>query len=165
MTLITDSQSPFCQAVRRLGMKKKFIAAVVLASLAFWCVPEALAATWHSGSSDLGSSVPERSARPVASSAHDHSCCPGVRSHFASLLFVMPTPAAMPCSDQHPCCAKQGRDTPPALPSANRTERRSLGALVAIVDLTHNGRTRTATKALVSNPFQSYAVRSTVLRI
>jgi len=141
-------------------MKEKFIAAVVLASLALWSVPAAFASTLHPGSS-----ISEKPAEQIAS-GRDHSCCPGFHSRIVLPLFVTPAPAEMPCGDQHPCCAKPAPQNSPALPAAGPTVRPgSEGAPVAIADQYGDGRARIAAEATGRNPFQPYSVRSTVLRI
>jgi len=140
-------------------MKKRFIAAVVLASLTLWGVPAAFASTLQPGSS-----ISEKPAEQIAS-AHDHSCCPGFHSRIVLPPFVTPAPAEMPCGEQHPCCAKPAPQNSPALPSASPTVRPgSEGAPMAVAYQYRDGRTRIAAGAAGNNPFQQYSVQSTVLR-
>lgn len=144
----------------RLRMKKRFIAAIVLASLAEWSVPVAFASAPLSRSS-----TSEKSAQQTAAT-HDASCCPGVPSRFEPPVFVTAAPAEMPCGEQHPCCAKPAPPNSPGLPAPNSTVRRgSDGAPVTIADQHRDGRPRIAAGTSGSNPFQPYSVRSTVLRI
>ena len=141
-------------------MTKRLIAAVLLASLACWTVPVALAS-----SAQTGSMMAQKSAAKPASSAPDHACCPGIHSRLVPPVFVMPSPAEIPC-DQHPCCAKQAPQDPPALPAASRTLRPgSDGAPVKVAEHELGVRTRTLAEVTNSSPFQISSIRSTVLRI
>jgi hypothetical protein len=141
-------------------MTKRLIAAVVLASLACWSVPVALAS-----SAQIGSMMAQKSAAQPASSAHDHACCPGIHSRFVPPVFVMPPPADIPC-DQHPCCAKQAPQNPPALPAASRTLRPgSDGAPVTVAEHKLGVRIRPLAEGTSNSPFQISFIRSTVLRI
>jgi hypothetical protein len=140
-------------------MKKRFIAGVVLASLALWSVPVAFASLLQPASS-----VEQKPVEP-SSSMHDHDCCPGVHSRLALPAAVIPYPAEVPC-EQHPCCAKQAPQSQPALPAAStRVRPGSEGVPVVISEQHRDGRTRAAIEATCDNPFQLYSVRSTVLRI
>jgi hypothetical protein len=140
-------------------MTKRLIAAVVLASLACWSIPVALA------SSVQISVMAQKSAAQPASGAHDHSCCPGIHSRFVPPLFVAPSPADVPC-DRHPCCAKQAPQNPPALPAASRTLRPgSDGVPVTVAEHKLGIRTRSLAGITSSSPFQISSIRSTVLRI
>jgi len=140
-------------------MKKRFIAAVVLASLALWSAPIAFASPMQ----------PETSTaqKPVepSSSTNVPDCCPGVHSRFVPPLAVIPSPAEVPC-EQHPCCAKQAPQNSPALPAASaRVRPRSEGVPVAIAEQHRDDRPGVTAEATGSNPFRLYSVRSTVLRI
>src|SRR6266567_1311464 len=106
-------------------MKNRFIAALMLACLAMWSVPGAVAAS--------SSSTAQKSGQPV--SERNHSCCPSVHSRFVPPLFVKPGPASMPCGEQHPCCARQGPENLPSLPATTRLAGRgSDGVLTTIAD-------------------------------
>jgi hypothetical protein len=137
-------------------MKKKFIAAVVLASLTLWSVPLALA------SSPL---VAAKKQATTASAMHDHSCCPGVHSRFVRFLFVVPSPAEIPC-EQHPCCVRPAPQNSAALPAAKTTIRPgSDGVSSAIADQHRDEQSRPVAESAGNNVFRSYLLRSTVLRI
>lgn len=141
-------------------MKKRFIAAVVLASVGLWSVPVALASPPQSRSS-----TEQKLAHP-SSAGHDHSCCPGVTSRFVPPLFVAPAPASIPCGDEHPCCANPGPENPPSLPAATASARPGSEAVpAAIADRHHDGRAHMAAAVSGTNSFPSYSARSTVLRI
>ena len=142
-------------------MKKRLIAAVVLVSLALMNVPVALAFPLQAGPSTTAKPV-----EPAASLGHDHSYCRRVHAKFVPMLFVTPAPAGMPCSDQHPCCAKPGPEDPPALPAASKSVRSSSEAApVTVADGHRDGRIRTAATTMSGDAFQPYSTRSTVLRI
>jgi len=137
-------------------MKKRFIAAIVLASLALWSAP---------ASAQQPSAMNAEKPARQAGSTHDHSCCPGIHSRFVPPLFVAPAPAAMPCGEQHPCCAQPAPQSSPALPAASTNLRPGSGGVaVTIAEQHRDSRNRTVAEA-GSNPFQSYSERSTVLRI
>jgi hypothetical protein len=139
-------------------MKKKFIGAIVLASLALWSVPLALAS-----SPQMSAGAPK--AAPTALDTQDHSCCPGVHSRFVRPLVVVPSPAEVPC-EQHPCCVRTTPQNSAALPAARTTIRPgSDGVPVAIADQHRDGQSRAAAESTRNNLFQSYFSRSTVLRI
>jgi hypothetical protein len=137
-------------------MKKKFIGALVLASLAMWSAPFALA------------SSPQVAAKKQATTApakHDHSCCPGVHSQFVRPLVVVPSPAEVPC-DQHPCCVRPAPQNSAALPAAKTTIRPgSDGVPVTVADQPRDGVSPAVAESTGNKLFQSYFSRSTVLRI
>lgn len=142
-------------------MKKRFIAAVVLASVGLWSVPVALASPRQSRS--LTVQKPEQQA---SAGMHDHSRCPGVNSRLVPPLIVTPAPASIPCSDEHPCCAKQRPENPPSLPAAAASARPGSEAVpAAIADQHHDGRAHMAAAVSGTNSFPSCSARSTVLRI
>ena len=158
MIQITDYKSPRCHAVAGWEMKNRFTAAVVLASLALWSVPAALASSLQPATS-----VAEKPVEP-ASSTHGHDCCPGVHSRFVPPVLVTP-PAEVPC-EQHPCCAKQAPQNSPALPVVSaRLRPGSDGGPLTIEERHADGRSRVKPEATCTNPFRLYSVRSTVLRI
>lgn len=137
-------------------MKKKFIAAVVLASLALWSAPLALA------------SSPQMAAKKQATTAsamHDHSCCPSLHSRLIRPLFIASSPAEKPC-DQHPCCVRPAPQNTAALPAAKTTIRPGFdGVPLAIADQHRDEQSRPVAASAGNNPFQSYFLRSTILRI
>jgi hypothetical protein len=158
---ITDSQTKSCQAeqVAGSGMKHRFIAALLLASLALSSVPVSLASSLAAGSSTA-----VKPAEPSSSNPHDHSCCPGVHSTFVPPVYVKLAPADLPC-DEHPCCVKPGPENPPSLPAATRLARPDLqGTLATLPDHLTNTLNR-VTSETSSNFIPTYSVRSTVLRI
>src|SRR5580765_7879835 len=105
-------------------MKSRFIAALMLATLALCSAPAAWAAP---SSSDTD--------KTNQAAGQDHSCCPRGHSRFVPPVFVKPAPASMPCGDQHPCCAKQGPENSPSLPATTRlAEPGSDTVVVAIAD-------------------------------
>jgi hypothetical protein len=144
-----------------LGMKNRLIAAVVVALLSWQSVGAVVASPLRPGISTTGTA-----ANQTPSRVHGHSCCPHIQIRFAPPLFVMPAPAAMPCGEQHPCCARQGHENPQSLPAASTSSRPDgNGVSIPIADQRRDNRTRTAAEVEGSNPFQSYCTRSTVLRI
>jgi hypothetical protein len=117
-------------------------------------------------SSRPGSPITLKRSAQATSSEHDHSCCPDAHSRSLPLLFVTPAFATMPCGDEHACCAKHGPQNPPSLPAATWPSRvGSEGVPVTIAGQHFDGRTLTTVQATGSSPFQSYSVRSAVLRI
>ena len=145
-------------------MRHRFIAALLLASLALSSVPVSLASSLATGSSTLGSSTAVKPPEPLPSKAHDHSCCPGVHSTLVPPVFVKLAPADLPC-DEHPCCATPGPENSPSLPAATRLARPDLqGILATLPDHLRNTLNR-VTSETSSNFFPTYSVRSTVLRI
>jgi len=139
-------------------MSSRLIAAAVLASLFGWSVP--LAQAWS------GPEMARTGIASSASSAHDHSCCPGVNSQFVRPIFVNFAPASMPCGDDHPCCAQHGPDNPASLPAVTRIPRfDSQASPVALPGKGSRDHAKTLAATLGSDPLQAYSLRSTVLRI
>ena len=137
-------------------MAKRFIAAVVLASLSGWSLPVSLAAALQMHAQMV--------ARHLASQKHDHSCCPRMGTVFAASL--LEATEAMPCSGEAPCCAKSGPENPLSLPASTRTSRTGThGPAVNIVERASEGCAACADEFSSSDPFQFHSVRSTVLRI
>ena len=66
-----------------MSMRKRVIAAVVLASLAYFSVPASFASAKRSASLNSNG---QRQPSPTA--AQHHSCCPGFHSPFVEQLFV-----------------------------------------------------------------------------
>ena len=133
-------------------MKSRFIAALMLATLALW-----------ERAAGMGGFLLCYAGEEAA--GHDHSCCPKVHSRFVPPVFVKPGPASMPCGDQHPCCAKPGPENPPSLPATTRLAAPgSDGMVVAIADQLRDEATLVAMLASDRNPLRSYSARSTVLR-
>lgn len=96
-------------------MTKRIIAALMLASLLSGSAPLALAA------------VAGDSARGHHSSTRIHSCCPGTHQKMVTSF----TAAAMPCGNEHPCCAKHAPENPSSLPAVNRLPRPSIEVIVS----------------------------------
>jgi len=141
-------------------MKNRCIAVLLLASLIGWSMPVAFA----SPAKPLPQAAQE-SVRHSDSSGHSHACCPGAHSLLDPVLLVNAEPAAMPCGDEHPCCAKSGPHNPPTLPGTTKIARPdSEGSLATISEHCRAGRTRITAETSV-NVFPSYFERSTVLRI
>lgn len=142
-------------------MKRKLIG--VLALLALGNTPLTLATPLlHSGPAT-------RTREQAVSSPHKHSCCPNAQERFVPLMLVplIVTPVStMPCGEQHPCCAKQTPENPPALPIATSTQRPNpSGAPTAIADQNQGSRARIPVEVAGTNPFQAYSGRITILRI
>lgn len=138
-------------------MHIRFIAVLLLASLANWNMPTSLASSLH---------VPKlASAAAQPRAGHDHSCCPGTHSHL-SLMFVALAPSSMPCGSHHPCCAKSAPENPPFLPAVNTvTSPGSSGVPVAVEKESLRIRSSAFPEASSRDAFEFYSVRSTVLRI
>jgi hypothetical protein len=140
-------------------MKKRLMAVVMLASL--WC---GAASGAFAALAMYRFSTPQPS-QPSPSSAHKHSCCPGLHLLFTPALFVSSTAPAMPCSE-HPCCAKRAPESPASLPALNGALR--LGTLALVSQVADPNSDRLANRAirnLERNFLPSYFTRSTVLRI
>src|ERR1700722_17816802 len=137
-------------------MKKKLIAAVVLACLGLWSAPFALASS---------PAMAAQKTAPTAARMPEPSCCPGVHLQLVRPLVVVPPPAALPC-EQHPCCVRPAPQNSAALPAAQTTIRPGTGGVPLVVaDQHREGQSRTGTESTGSNLFQSYFSRSTVRRI
>jgi hypothetical protein len=143
-----------------MGMKKRIIGALVLASLSWWSVPTAFASVFL-----IHSAAIKKAASSPASKAHNHDCCPGLHLRLEAPLFVALTPPAMPCGDEHPCCAKHAPDHSFSLPAVNRMTRPgpdSFATGVAQNDAARSGVTSPSSGRDVALTFFA---RSTVLRI
>jgi len=142
-----------------MSMRKKVIAALVLASLAVWSVPVSFASAKRSAPLNYNGRQPS----PAA--AQHHSCCPGFHSPFVEQLFAELAPVPeMPCGDQHPCCARQVPENPPALTAASRVERP--GSQSDFVSVTNPNASRGGAIAVeTSGFFPPHFARSIVLRI
>jgi len=133
-------------------MKKRLIAALVLASLPFWSVPAAMAITQHSSP-----------AHSHAARMHDHSCCPGAHSRLMPVL-VNSEPAEVPCN-QHPCCVKQRPENSATLPAAISIQRPDAnGTQMTVSDRSIEGHNGVSETSRIDSR-QTYSARSTVLRI
>src|SRR5579862_6374064 len=101
-----------------MGMKKRIIGVLMLASLSWWSVPTVFASVF------LIHSAGERKAGSSSTSkAHNHDCCPSLHLGLEASLFVALTPPAMPCGNEHPCCSKHAPDHSLSLPATNRITR------------------------------------------
>lgn len=142
-------------------MRKRFIAAVVLASLTYWSVPASFASAKSSAFPNSHRPVP-----PPPSEAQHHSCCPGFHSPFVEQLVeeLLPVPE-MPCGERHPCCARQAPQNPPALTAASRVERPRSQSKVAVAAFKVSCGKNISAETSDAFPFPSYLVKSTVLRI
>lgn len=139
-------------------MKKRFIAAIVLATLAVGVAPLGFAAE-----SRQTAATAQKRTEP-GSAMQDHSCCPGIHSQHL-LPVVMPSPAEVPC-EQHPCCAKQAPQHESALPATNTTMRRgSERVIAAFVERQCDDRDTAVAEPVGGIPLKLKFVRSTVLRI
>jgi hypothetical protein len=105
-------------------MIKKSIAALVLVTLGWLSVPVAV------GSPTTGAM---HSAHRNASPGQDHSCCPGPRSRMVPVLSVVASFPAMPCGEQHPCCAKQRPASPSSTPVESKVIRPAVERMLANV--------------------------------
>jgi len=104
-------------------MIRKSISAVVLASICWLSVPVAFGAM-QAGPKDLN--------RVVGSRAHDHSCCPSLDPQTAPTLLVAIYPPAMPCGDQHPCCARRSPSPPTNVPAKGKLIRPAADRILII---------------------------------
>jgi hypothetical protein len=137
-------------------MIQRSIASVVLATLCWLSVPAA--------SGSLETTAAQRFQR-TASSAHDHSCCPGFQPRISPALFLAINSTAMPCGEQHPCCVRQAPSNPSTMPVETKVIRPASERVLALItDTPSSGDGRnveTAAVNFLSPPFE----RSTVLRI
>jgi hypothetical protein len=135
-------------------MIQKSIAAVVLATLCWLSVPVAF------GSLEM---LPAQ--RFQRDAANDHSCCPGSQPRISPILFLAVNSTAMPCGEQHPCCARRTPSNPSTMPVETKVmppvPERVL-AFIANTPSSGGGRNvETAAGSFLSPPFE----RSTVRRI
>ena len=136
-------------------MKTRIIA-VVLASSLFWSsVPLALAFSTREG-------VPP--AVHQSSAAQDHSCCPGIHLALPVQLFLRPLQEPMPCSEQHPCCARPGHENPASLPATTRGTRSFVEITVAVLECSPRP-VLLGTSRIDGSFSPPYCQRSTILRI
>src|ERR1700719_4264452 len=141
-----------------IGMIQRSIASLVLATLCWLSVPFAF------GSLEMPSAQGFRRETATAT-ANDHSCCPGSQPGISPILFLAINSAAMPCGEQHPCCARRTPSNPSTMPVETKVippvpER----GLALITDAPSSGggrKVETTAGSFLSPPFE----RSTVLRI
>jgi hypothetical protein len=134
-------------------MKHRIIAALALLSLLTSSVPS----VWAIAS--LGAITRHAVTRK------DHSCCPGLHPASIPALFVQLTPGAMPCGNEHPCCARQRPANPSSMPEVKRNSRPDPNSIVPAVEhliVASFGKTR---KASVPDFSRNSCLSSTVLRI
>lgn len=141
------------------GMRNRVVAMLVLTSLTWASIPAILTPAVQ----PLAVAAQRPAGRHV--SGHDHSCCPAIHSQEAMLALVRLAPAAMPCGDQHPCCARQGSDNLPALPAKASTRRLGTAELTAALPGHCANSIPVAPAPSPNFLVSSYSVRSTVLRI
>jgi len=135
-------------------MRNRFIAAVVVASLASWSGSTSLAATLEAWST------------PISHAAPHHSCCPDGHKQLVPAIFFAITPATAPCGNQHPCCVKPVPESSPLLPTANRsTPPGSGGASEIMAEQNLSEKKAPVLQPLGRDTYDFYSVRSTVLRI
>ena len=141
-------------------MKKRVIAVVMLASL--WCG----AASGAFAFSMLRSNAQE-AGEPSPSSPHKHSCCPGVHPPLTLALFETSTAPAMPCGNEHPCCAKRAPQSPASRPAVYGSPRPGgLEMAVSGAEVVADSRVNIGSRGVGDESFlPSYFARSTVLRI
>lgn len=142
---------------RQHGMRERFIAAMVLASLVWSCVPMLAMMP--------AAAMPHASPHHAAAGTHDHSCCPGVHSQRVPPIFVKAAPGGMPCDEQHPCCARQGPENPPSLPATTRSRPDSHAVAAIVADHSRVSPARIAVTGFGRATWQPQFERSTVLRI
>jgi len=137
-------------------MIQKSIAAVVLATLCWLSVPTVFV--------PLRTGAGPRVQRD-ATSAQDHSCCPGSQPRLSPALFLAINAPAMPCGNQHPCCARQVPSNPSTMPVENKVVRPAAERVLALLsEEPSEGRGRLVEMTAIGflpPPFE----RSTVLRI
>ena len=134
-------------------MRKRVLAALVLASVACWNVPLAMAHT----------SPAKDSPSPAV---HDHSCCPGSHARLAlPVLITTPAPMNMPCGENHPCCMKQAPSGNAALPALNRISRPDWSRESVEGNAASVSRRTMPAENTERAAFDLYLLRSTVLRI
>src|SRR5580765_5923692 len=104
-------------------MIQRSIASVVLAALCWLCLPIAF------GSLQTNAVLVQRDASP----AHDHSCCPGPHPRISPSLFLAINSPAMPCGEQHPCCARRAPSNPSTMPIETKVVRPAAERVLAIV--------------------------------
>lgn len=106
------------------GMVQRSIAAVVLATLCWLSVPVAF------GSFET---VAVHRVQHDASPAHDQSCCPGSHPRISPAQFLAINSPAMPCGEQHPCCARQAPSNPSTMPVETKVVRHAAERVLALV--------------------------------
>ncbi len=84
----------------------------------------------------------------------------------AAMLVTAISPA-MPCGDEHPCCAKRAPESPASLPAVTEVLRPGVLEMAAQISDPAFGLRNDAFKSLAASefPLPSYFPRSTVLRI
>src|SRR5437763_12691018 len=93
-----------------MRIRKTLTAALFLVILTCWSAPSSFAGS-SSGSRTAGQ-------RP---DAQNHSCCPGLHANSTRVEFVVLSDLpAMPCGDQHPCCAQRGPDNVPEVTASTQ---------------------------------------------
>jgi len=136
-------------------MIQRSIASVVLAALCWLSLPVAF------GSQQTSAVRVQRDASP----AHDHSCCPGSHPRISPTLFLAINSPAMPCGEQHPCCARRAPSNPSTMPVETNVVRPAAERVLAIVahrpSLDRGRMVETSAICFLPPPFE----RSTVLRI
>src|SRR5581483_11465043 len=138
-------------------MEKRLIAAMMLLSL--WCG----AASSAFGLLTMSHVMP----RAANQTSAGHRCCPGLHWMNPELTQIAATVPAMPCGDEHPCCAKRAPESPASLPAATEGSRHGVLELAAEITLPalrlRNDRPTSNTPNDL--PLPAYFSRSTVLRI
>lgn len=137
------------------GMIQRSIASVVLATFCWLSVP-------FTFGSEQASAV--NRVHGDSSSADDHSCCPGFHPRITPTLFLAINSTAMPCGEQHPCCARQAPSNPSTMPVETKVIRPAPEQALALITNTPSDsgpNAETAAVNFLSPPFE----RSTVLRI
>lgn len=160
MTELTDRRpNPFHNgSSNRMGMRTRFIAVLLLASLLCWSCPIAV------GSSSSVQPVAQGQSRHSAG-MQDHSCCPGAHGKVA-LALVSPLAPSTPCNSEHPCCAKSGPDSPSSLPASARQSLPNSGKVpVAVADRGREKQIAILAESSGGDPFRFHSARNTVLRI
>jgi len=143
-------------------MFRRFMIALVMFSLALLSGPGALTSL----SLLHFSNAAKTKSQETAETAQNHDCCPKADRSFVSPSLPGIQPSAMPCGEQHPCCAKQVPQESPALPVALQGQRSdSSNSPVVMADHIRDPQNGTFTKAYGTAALPLYSTRSTVLRI
>lgn len=134
-------------------MCKRIITAFVLISLAWSSVP--YAAAWDMAGHGIHA-VSQRNA---------HSCCPHAQRSVVSDRLVAMDGPAIPCGEQHPCCAKRGQEPVAALPAMNQSSLATPDRDRLRNDAAGSGSSERVCKRGFENSSSYYLSRSAVLRI
>jgi len=149
---ITDELLKYDHAITE--MIRKSISAFVLASICWLSVPFAFGAP-QTRPIDL---VPAASAP-----ADDHSCCPGLHPQTPPMVLVAIYSPVMPCSEQHPCCARRAPSPSTSAPAESKVVRPA-AERIHVISPKKPARARSTVKTSADLFLPAPFERSTVLR-